>query len=171
MNNSLFSDEYFNIWILLSHIRRAMFKKWERELLRYDITPEQAETLFCTQVCGSDITPSKISRCIIREPHTIAGLLERMEKKKLIEKTKDLPRKNVIRISLTEKGRQTYELSSRRESIHKVMSCLSKRELRQLRKILEKLRDRALDELGVRERSLGPPPLSESISQYWPLER
>jgi len=164
MKKELFADEYFNIWILLSHVRKAIFRAQEKELLRHDITPEQAEALFCIQVIGDNVTPTALSRCIIREPHTTAGLVRRMEEKDLLRRTKDLPRKNMVRVELTEKGKQAYKISSRRESMHKIMSCLSARELRQLRKILEKLRDNAFSELGISGEALWPPPLVKMIS-------
>ena len=48
----------------------------------------------------------------------------------------------------TEKGEQAFELSTKGESLRKIMGHLSKRERRQLRLILQKLLDKALDEVG-----------------------
>ena len=48
----------------------------------------------------------------------------------------------------TEKGLRAYELSTKRESLRKIMEHLSKRGRRQLRLILQKLLDKALDEVG-----------------------
>ena len=166
MNESLFSNEYFNVWILLQHVSRLISRAREKELLKHDVTAEQADALFCMRVIGDKVTPTELSRCIIREPHTVAGLVNRMEKKGLLKKVKDLPRKNMVRLKPTDMGKQVYKITSRRESISKIMSCLSKRELHQLKKILEKLQNRGLDELGMKERPLGPPPLSKLLSEY-----
>jgi len=70
-----------------------------------------------------------------------------MEKRGLVRKRKDPDRKNLIRVDLTEKGKQAYEKSSGRESIHHIISALSKEEHQQLSLYLQKLRDRALEEL------------------------
>jgi DNA-binding MarR family transcriptional regulator len=75
-----------------------------------------------------------------------------MEKEGLVRKTKDLERKNLIRVSLTEKGQQAYYQSSRLESVHRIMSSLSEEERQQLSSCLETLRDRALKELGMEQR-------------------
>ena len=60
-----------------------------------------------------------------------------------------MERKNLVRVSMTEKGKQAYEQSTKRKSIHKVMSVLSEQERQQLLASLEKLRNRALKEIRV----------------------
>jgi len=123
-----------------------------KELLRYGITPEQSSVLFVINAIGARATPAEISRCISREPHSVSGLLSRMEKEGLVERFKDLDRKNMIRIAMTEKGKKAYQQTIKRDSIHKVMSCLSPEERRQLRANLEKLWNKALEELGLDDR-------------------
>ena len=61
-----------------------------------------------------------------------------------IRKTRDLDRKNMIRVTITEKGWQSYNDLMRLESVHRMMSCLSKEERQQLRSYLERLRSEAL---------------------------
>jgi len=41
---------------------------------------------------------------------------------------KDLDRKNMIRVALTEKGREAIHNARKMESIHKIMSSLTKEE-------------------------------------------
>lgn len=62
-------------------------------MYQYGITPEQAGVLFCIKVIGKEATPAKISRYTIREPYTVSAMLNRMERKGLIKKVKDLDRK------------------------------------------------------------------------------
>ena len=70
-----------------------------------------------------------------------------MEKDGLVERVKDLDRKNLVRISITEKGHQAYRESTRREPIHRILLSLSEDERRQLKSLLLKLRDTALEEI------------------------
>ena len=149
MNDLQSTDEEYKLWWLILHMRRAMRKARARELFQYGISPEEAAVLFITQTRGPRVTPAEISRCILREPHSTFGLLSRMEKKGLVKKVKDLDKKNLIRVVLTEKGRKAYYQSTKRESINKIVSSLSKEERQQLRKLLEKLRDKAFEELGI----------------------
>ena len=167
MKRELFNDEYHNLWLLLNHARQAIFRVREKELFKYGVTYEHVEALFCMNVLDDGaVTSAKLARCLIREPHTVAALIERMRKRGLVKKVKDLPSKNMIRVEITEEGKRVYEVAGKRESLHSIMSCLTKPEQRWLRRILEKLQDKAFDELGITERPLGPPPLGKFIEEY-----
>ncbi len=142
-------DQDYELWWLILHLRRAMHKIRARELFQYGITPEQAAVLSVVQAIGDEAKPVEIARYLLREPHTISGILSRMQEEGLLRKVKDLDRKNLVRVVLTEKGRKAYKQSTKRESIHRVMSCLSEEDHQQLRVPLEKLCRKALEELGV----------------------
>lgn len=87
----------------------------------------------------------------------MSEILSRMEKQGLVRKAKNLDRKNLVRVELAEKGIGAYNQSSRRESLHRIMSYLSDEERRQLNAILNALRDRALREAGKELRTPFPP--------------
>jgi DNA-binding MarR family transcriptional regulator len=112
--------------------------------------------LFIVQAIGEKATPAEITRWILRKPHTVTELLKRMEKEGLVTRTKDLERKNMVRISITEKGRQAYQKSTERKSIHKLMSSLSQEERQPLMASLVKLRGKALKELRVEHKPRFP---------------
>jgi len=151
------ADEDYNLWVLLSQAADAMLRARQKELDRYGISAVQAAALFIIQAIGDRATPAEITRWLLREPHTITELLNRMENEGLVTKTKDLERKNLVRVSITDKGHQAYQQSTKRKSIHKVMSSLSEEERQQLRSYLERLRNKALGELTT-ERSKPPFP-------------
>jgi MarR family transcriptional regulator for hemolysin len=141
------ADEDYNLWVLLSQAADATLRARQKELDQYGISAAQAAVLFVIQAIGERATPAEITRWLLREPHTVSELLSRMEKERLVNKAKDLERKNLVRVSITEKGRQAYRQSTKRKSIYKVMSSLSKEERQQLRSYLERLRNKALGEL------------------------
>jgi len=143
------NEEYYSLWWLVLHVRRALHKARGRELYRHGLTPVEASVLFVVETIGYRTTPAEISRWLLKEPHTISGLLDRMEKKGLITKNKDLDRKNLVRVELTEKGHEAYNQSLKRESIYNIMSVLSKRERQQMRKSLLKLFDKSIEELRM----------------------
>lgn len=134
-----------------------MFKLRERELHQYGITPEQAGFLFCIQVIGEEATPAKISRYTIREPHSVSAMLDRMEKKGLIKKVKDLDRINMIRVVITDRGRRAYQQSTYRKSIHNIMSHLATEKRAQLRSLLETLLGKVVEEMDIPEPCLLAP--------------
>lgn len=149
-------DEDFKLWGLLGQTADVMLRARQKELYRYGVSAIEAGTLWVIQVIGEKATPAQITRWLLREPHTVTELLNRMVKKGLVTKTKDLERRNLIRVSITEKGRQAYEQSTKRKSIHKMISSLSEEERQRLMASLKKLRNRALKELRVEHKPLFP---------------
>ncbi len=147
MENHLSSDQYYNTWVLLRQTRDAIFRARENGLAQYGISTREAGVLFVIQAIGKEATPAEISRWLFREPHTLSSLLSRMEKKGLIRKANDLPKRNWIRVSLTDKGKEAYNNSTKRQSLHKALSALSDEELKQLNSYLMTLRDEAIKEL------------------------
>jgi len=109
----------------------------------------KAAVLFIVDSIGDEATPAEISRWLLRKSHSVSGLLDRMEKDRLITKTKNLHKKNLVRVTITEKGRKALALSLKRESINNTLSILSKEEQEQLYSSLEKVRDLALKEAAV----------------------
>ena len=148
MTTPLLTDRDYELWVLLLQARDVLFNAREKELRQYGISAMEAAALFIIQAIGDGATPTEISRWMIRAPHTISALLDRMEKKGLVRKSKDLDRKNLVRVSLTEKGKEAYNNSARRELIYSIISALSNEERQQLSKSLQTLRDRALKEIA-----------------------
>jgi len=156
-NESLFTDEDSNLWLLLNHARDTIWKARRKELANYGISLRQAALLFMVHHMGDRATPPEITRWQLRAPHSVAEAFNRMEKAGLVTKTKDLERKNLVRVTLTERGRKVSERAARIESIHRIMSCLSGEERQQLSSSLEKLRDKTCEELGIEYMRFFPP--------------
>ena len=114
-------------------------------------------SLLIIRAIGDKVTPAEISRWLLREPHSVSEIISRMEKQGLLKKVRDLYRKNLVRIELTEKGSEAYNQAIKRDSIHTIMSALSDEERRQFSTMLEKIRDRALKESGKELRTPFPP--------------
>ena len=158
MKNISPMDEDYNLWVLLHQTTDAALRARQKELDQFGISVIEVGVLLAIQTIGKETTPSEISRRIFREPHSVSALLNRMEKKGLVKRTQDLDRKNLVRVSITEKGRQAYDKSTGRKSIHKIISSLSEEERQQLRSCLEKLRKEAFKGLVVEHI---PPPLPQ----------
>ena len=151
-----YSDADHDLWMLLTHTRYAIYRAREKELQRYGVSPEQVGVLFIVQALGNRATPSEIARLIIRQPHTVSALIERMAEKGLVKKMHDLDRKNLVRVSLTEKGQKVYDISTKRGPIHRIMGSLSATERSNFQKTLEKLQAQARKEIGLDRGELFP---------------
>ncbi len=154
MEEFLFKDENFNLWILLNHVNDLVEKAREKELRKKDISYREAAALLIIKAIGNGATPAKISRWLFREPHTISELISRMEKRGLVKKVKDMDRKNLVRVALTAKGERAFAQSTKRNAIENIIGRLPEEERKQLKSSLERLRDIALRQLRV---SFKPP--------------
>ncbi len=139
----------YKLFVLLRQTTDAIFRGREKELKEYGITPEQAAALIGIQALGDEATAAEISRWLYREANSITILLRRMEKLGLIKKSRDLNRKNVIRISLTPRGLEAYRYATKLDSVRNIILALPKKKRQQLWSSLEILRNQALANLMV----------------------
>jgi len=149
MKDFPYGDLDWYLWLLLFRARDIVFKARRKELSLYNLSCIEAGTLLVIKTIGAP-TPAQISRWLLREPHSISELVNRMEKEGLVKKFNDLTRKNLVRVVLTEKGERVFHKTLERRSIHKIMSALSEEERQQLRSCLETLLYKAQKALGMR---------------------
>jgi DNA-binding MarR family transcriptional regulator len=138
--------------MLLQQTSDILFEIRETELREDGLTAMHAAALLVIKTIGDKATPAEIARLMVRKPHSVSGLLSRMEKAKLIKRTKDLHRKNLVRVSITEKGEEAYKLAMKRKVVQKIVASLSAEQQKQLTSCLEVLRDRGLREMGTEPR-------------------
>jgi DNA-binding MarR family transcriptional regulator len=156
MKKGALEDQDFASWIFIARTRDAIVKNRVKELNKYNLSVRQSTILMVLDALGENSTPAEISRWVFREQHSISDFLKRMERDGLIRRVKDLDRKNMIRVTITEKGREAVHNTKKMESIQKIMSSLTKGEHQQLRATLEKLWDKALEGLGINKRPIFP---------------
>jgi DNA-binding MarR family transcriptional regulator len=146
----------FLLWLLLHHSHSAVNKVSQKELVKYGITLPQLAVLREVLRSGEKATPAEIARQLFLESHSVSEQLRRMEEEGLIKKVRDLNRKNLVRIKVTEKGHRFLTRANDRKSIHYLMSVLSEEEKFELWLILAKLRGQAAKRLGMKAQ-LYPP--------------
>ena len=141
----------FKLWELINLSSRAINKVRQQELDRYGTTLSQSAILRVALDLGEEATPTEISRRLFLELNSISEQLRRMETEGLIEKVKDLKRKNLIRILVTKEGHELYRQTTNQKAIEYVMSILTEEEKTALRTILSKLQDRAVKRLSIKK--------------------
>jgi DNA-binding MarR family transcriptional regulator len=134
----------FAAWVLLRQACDAICIARDAELRNYGISTVEAGCLLIIKV-----TPAEIARYLFRRPHSVSGLINRMERKGLVTKNKDLPRKNQIRVSITDKGEKAYSQSTKRRSIARIFSTLNGEEIKQFTLYLKRLRAETLKEIKM----------------------
>lgn len=143
-------DEYYGLWLLLSQTRSAVFKVRHKRLGKY-VHFNQAAALVTIWAMDGQVTPAILSRQLFLEPHSVSELIKRMEKKGLVHKSKDRQRENVVRISISDKGREFCRQAVQEGFIRRIMSALTREQREQLRSLLYVLYSEALKELGVED--------------------
>lgn len=142
------ADKDYELWMLLSDARYAVFRAREKELYRYRLSPEHARVLFTVQALQNRATPAEISRSLLLKPHSVSSMLTRMEKLGLIEKKPHSERKNMVLIVLTQKGMNAYRYSTVRGPIHRILNNIQEKDRKQLKKTLEIILKEARKELS-----------------------
>jgi len=139
-------DENYEIWLLLDRTQRLIHQSRSKELRRFGISPIEASILSVIRdIAPSEVIPAEISRRVLRRPHSVLELLQRMEKKGLVETDHNLDDKRLVGVTITEKGEHAYYMSTQEESIHRITASLPEEKRQQLRLCLQTLQD------GVKE--------------------
>ena len=144
MDNEGYSDQEHRLWILIHQTRDAILKVRDNELSKHGLTATEFGTLHVINIIGSEVTPAAISKCMLRQHHSVTALLKRMEKKGLIMRTRNLEGKPTWQISMTDKGKEAFTESYIKDSLSSVMSVLMEGEKTQLEEYLRKIRDQAI---------------------------
>ena len=161
---SKIQDKEYDIWILLSRVYHLIAMLRKLELSKFNILPVQSYILFIIKALGGESTPSKISEYVYQQRSSISDILNRMVKQGLIKKTNKSGGKKRVLVTLTKKGENALTLSENREFLHKVMSSLTAEKRGQLESALEILRDNAINELSLTQKTVLRP---SQISRYY----
>lgn len=145
INASSISD--FELGILFECTRSTYARTRELELAQYGITPEQAAVLCTLQFKGGSATNDEIANLTIRQYHSVASIVNRMEKNGLVKKSKNENNRKFV-VSITKKGTSKYSPIPR-NSIRIFFKDLSPEEKQQLANILRKMMVRGRKMLGL----------------------
>jgi DNA-binding MarR family transcriptional regulator len=161
---SKITDKEYDLWILLSRVYHLIAMLRKLELAKYEILPVQSYILFVIKALGNETTPSNISEHVYQQRSSISDILNRMVKQGLIKKVNKAKGNKRVIVSLTSEGENALQLSQNRNYLHKVMSSLTVEEKQQLESAMEILRDTAINELAVTQKTILRPSL---ISKYY----
>ena len=145
---SMDKDKFYDLWVLLRRSTHVIMRARDQELKKYGVSSVGAAVLDVVSSMDDKATSTAISEKLLREPHSIYLLINRMVKKGLLNKHKDAKQKNIVRVSLTEKGHEVYHHSRELVSIRNIMSSLSEEEVQMLLEVLPKMWNNGVEELA-----------------------
>lgn len=141
------NDQDINLYILLDQVDSIITTAVELELKHLRVSQPQARVLTMLSREGEPATIEELANWTLKEFNSVSTLINRMEKKDLIKKTKK-PGDLKTYVTLTEKGSDLYHKQVTERSIHLIFEKLSSEEKSALSSMLKKLRDNTRDLLG-----------------------
>ena len=140
------SDEDYRLWVLLQQAHYAVSRLREKELDQFGVSITQAKVMAVIRALDTPATPAEIARRVLRAPHTISEMINRIASQGLVKKIKDLDRKNMVRIELTDEGEQVFQRFTMMKHISAVLAQLPDTDRKNLDTCLTRLRDLAMEE-------------------------
>ena len=139
-------------WAQLRHTWFAMNRVVDTRLGEIGATPESIGVLWACRDYPGPLHPAEIARLVFRAPHTVAGMLNRMEKEGLIVRIPKEPGHPFTEVKLTSKGEEVCGpgIDILKDVIAETMSVLSEEELEQLLEMTRVLLLKALDMLHMK---------------------
>ena len=146
------NDPDFQLWGLLHQTAHIMQRVRSQELSQFDSSMMQATVLWAVKAVSPPATPTKISRWLARRTNTVSSMLDRLEKKGLICRTRAAKANKATTLELTEEGEKIANLSVTEISdIRNILSCLTDEQRSDLVECLRTLRRSALRQLLAME--------------------
>jgi len=111
----------------------------EKELYPYNITTSQLRLLRIIESLGSKAILSEVAKIVERKLDVISRQATMMEKDGIITRIRDKPKSRLLRLELTEKGKELLRTIHSSQGMNEVLSVLSKKERQQMSSALEKV--------------------------------
>jgi DNA-binding MarR family transcriptional regulator len=139
MNKMNTTESSFELWRLIGRVNHSILVHRQRELRKHHIPVRQLWVLVAITELGTSATLANVAKELEREPNVISLQTVLMEKDGLIKRIKNTPKSNLLKLELTEKGRDIINASRHSEAILKILGSLPKEERQQLDSILNKV--------------------------------
>jgi DNA-binding MarR family transcriptional regulator len=128
-----------DLWLLMGKIHHKRILLRQRELSEYNIPTRQLYMLHLIRDLGSKTTISEIAKTVERQVDVISRQMISMEKDGLIKRTKAASKSRLLKIELTEKGRNLAKISGKSAAMDKIISVLGTDERQQLYSLLNRM--------------------------------
>ncbi|MCX6013089.1 MAG: MarR family transcriptional regulator [Chloroflexi bacterium] len=122
------TPDNYALWVAMTRLHYYMVKLREKELKQMGMTITQSTILAIVdqlEQLGLVATPAEISKRLLKAPSTTTELIDRMVEQGIFRRVQDLKRKNMVRIEITELGKETYEKSITVQSFAGIFTKLS----------------------------------------------
>jgi len=147
-----FAGASLTAYAQLRHTWIAINRVVEARLGEIGATPESIAVLWACRDFPGPLHPAEIARLVFRAPHTVAALLNRMEKEGLVERIPKRPGHPYTEVKLTKKGEDACgpAVEILKDVIAETMSVMTDEQLEQFGELLRPLQLKSLDMLHMK---------------------
>lgn len=148
-----FDNSLLRAWLLLHQTYNLIAKCEDRVFSKHGITTEQHNVLMAIEHIDDPVTPTEIGQWLDRNTNSISMIVARMVKAGLVKKTRDLHDGRSVRLTITRRGKKILD----RVTVPgcwvatEMLSRLSEGDMRTLIKLLETVKDQAIEYLNPGE--------------------
>jgi DNA-binding MarR family transcriptional regulator len=142
------NDREINLLVLLDQTCSIVSNAIELELKHLHITQPQVRVLNMLSREDRPVTLDELGDWTVKELNSVFALVNRMEKKGLVKKTKNSDDLKTY-VTLTEKGNNLYHKKVTERSIHLIFGKLTEDQRKQLESTLIEVRDNTRELLGM----------------------
>lgn len=134
-------------WHLLHQTHNSISKCEDKVFSKHGITTEQYSVLMAIKHIEPPVTPTQVGRWLDRNTNTVSLIVERMVKAGLIRRIRDLRDRRSVRLVLTDEGKEIFDRATETGWIlvHEMLSGLSEEEMHSLTRLLQTVREKAVD--------------------------
>lgn len=153
MKRSIMDEPKYQDWVQWHRTYNLIMKCEEASFVETELTPAQCAVLLGMRYIKGNVTPTDIVQWTDRSPSSVSAILDRMEDRGLIKRTRDRQDRRAVRLATTRKGKDSLDraLQPWMELIHRLTSCFSDEEMETFSQLMARLREQALNELGDEE--------------------
>jgi len=158
-------DDGLRTWVRLRQAYEALDRLLETNLGRRGATLAQVDVLMILSASKEALTPGEIAKYTFRQQHSASAQLSRMAEAGLVSKERQVYDERVVKINIEPAGQELLKASipvGPGEASTLLKSCLSGDEMRELDKLLKKVRDCALQQSRMQAEPL-PPTIDVSV--------
>lgn len=165
-----FNWQSHDIWVLWHQAGNLTSRTEEAALAPYGVTPQQFVVLIKLKFADGPVTITELANETCRNANTISMLIDRMVKAGLVRRSRNLPDRRALRITITRKGEEKLDSAIRpsMEFTERQLSCFTDAELRTLVRLLEKLKKKSFEELDQEDTTVKPGARSaKAVESFW----
>jgi len=127
------------LWLLIADVNHKMYQVRNKELSKHGVTARQMHILRLIEALGEKAGASVIAKLTERNLDVVSRQAVGMEKDGLIKRIRVKPKSRLLKLELTDKGRELLKISRFSNGINEVSSILTEKELKKLHAALTRL--------------------------------